>query len=86
MTWKQCPGTQRLTSSQVAVYYLPGTFCGCLLGGWLGDRYGRISTIGLGTLWSIFGACLQCSAQNANWMYCGEKGEIVHQTYIWLPR
>lgn len=58
-------------ASQVAVYYLPGTLFGCFLGGWLGDRYGRIPTIGLGALWSIFGACLQCSAQNMNWMYCG---------------
>lgn len=56
--------------SIVAVYYLPGTLFGCFLGGWLGDRYGRIPTIGLGALWSIFGACLQCSAQNMNWMYC----------------
>lgn len=37
----------------------------------MGDQYGRISTIGMGTIWSVVGACLQCSAQNANWMYCG---------------
>ncbi|KAJ5815166.1 hypothetical protein N7474_006943 [Penicillium riverlandense] len=59
-----------LQGSIVAVYYLPGTLCGCLLGGVLGDRYGRIATIGMGSIWSIIGACLQCSAQNAKWMYC----------------
>ncbi|KAJ5215669.1 uncharacterized protein N7498_002076 [Penicillium cinerascens] len=59
-----------LQGSIIAVYYLPGTLCGCLLGGWFGDRYGRIATIGLGAIWSIIGACLQCSAQDATWMYC----------------
>lgn len=54
----------------VAVYYLPGTLVGCLLGGWIGDKYGRITTIGLACFWSIIGAALQCSAQNANWMFC----------------
>ncbi|KAK1671837.1 hypothetical protein BDP55DRAFT_674957, partial [Colletotrichum godetiae] len=29
----------------VAVYYLPGTLAGCLIGGWFGDRYGRLKTI-----------------------------------------
>ena len=65
-------GPWKLTRvTQIAVYYLPGTLCGCLLGGWFGDHYGRIVTIGLGAIWSIIGACLQCSAQNATWMYCG---------------
>ncbi|KAF2154468.1 general substrate transporter [Myriangium duriaei CBS 260.36] len=54
----------------VAVYYLPGTLVGAFFGGWLGDRYGRIATIGFGCLWTIIGAVLQCSAQNANWMFC----------------
>ncbi|KAK3109843.1 hypothetical protein LTR53_016469, partial [Teratosphaeriaceae sp. CCFEE 6253] len=54
----------------VAVYYLPGTLVGALWGGSLGDRYGRIATIGIATLWAIVGATLQCSAQNANWMFC----------------
>jgi MFS family permease len=54
----------------VAVYYLPGTLVGCLLGGWIGDKYGRITTIGLACFWSIIGATFQCSAQNANWMFC----------------
>ncbi|KAF5127491.1 Sugar transporter STL1 [Metarhizium anisopliae] len=54
----------------VAVYYLPGTLAGCLLGGWLGDKYGRITTIGLACLWCVFAAALQSAAQNANWMFC----------------
>jgi sugar porter (SP) family MFS transporter len=53
----------------VSVYYL-GTLCGCLLGGWIGDKLGRIKTIAVGSLWAILGACLQCSAQNHNWMIC----------------
>ncbi|KAJ5970811.1 uncharacterized protein N7479_000729 [Penicillium vulpinum] len=53
----------------VSVYYL-GTLFGALLGGWLGDRTGRIKTIAAGALWAILGAALQCSAQNSNWMIC----------------
>jgi MFS family permease len=55
----------------VSVYYL-GTLCGCLLGGWIGDSIGRIKTIAAGAVWAIIGASLQCSAQNHNWMICGE--------------
>jgi MFS family permease len=54
----------------VAVYYL-GTLFGAFLGGWVGDRIGRIRSIALGTLWGIAGASLQASAQNHNWMICG---------------
>ncbi|KAM4057537.1 major facilitator superfamily protein [Hirsutella rhossiliensis] len=54
----------------VAVYYLPGTLVGCLVGGWFGDRYGRIMTIGLACLWCIFTAALQSAAMNAPWMFC----------------
>ncbi|KAI6834550.1 general substrate transporter [Hortaea werneckii] len=54
----------------VAVYYLPGTLIGALWGGWLGDRYGRIFTIAFATVWAIVGAALQCSAMNADWMFC----------------
>jgi len=55
----------------VSVYYL-GTLAGCLLGGWVGDKVGRIKTIAFGSVWAILGASLQCSAQNANWMICGK--------------
>ncbi|CZT20281.1 related to sugar transport protein STP1 [Ramularia collo-cygni] len=51
----------------VSVYYL-GTLAGCLLGGWTGDRIGRIKTIAFGAAWAILGAALQTSAQGANWM------------------
>ncbi|RYP42983.1 hypothetical protein DL770_011904 [Monosporascus sp. CRB-9-2] len=53
----------------VSVYYL-GTLFGCLHGGWVGDKIGRTKTIAVGAVWAIIGACLQCSAQNANWMIC----------------
>ncbi|KAK2004522.1 general substrate transporter [Colletotrichum falcatum] len=54
----------------VAVYYLPGTLVGCLVGGWFGDRYGRLKTIAVACVWSIFTAALQSAAQSANWMFC----------------
>lgn len=53
----------------VSVYYL-GTLFGCLIGGWIGDKVGRIKTIAAGSVWAIVGACLQCSAMNHNWMIC----------------
>lgn len=36
----------------------------------MGDRFGRIATIGFGCIWTIIGATLQCSAMNADWMFC----------------
>jgi MFS family permease len=56
----------------VAVYYLPGTLVGCLLGGWMGDKYGRVATIGMACVWSALTAALQSAAMNSNWMFCGE--------------
>lgn len=53
----------------VSVYYL-GTLFGALMGGWFGDRYGRIKAIAFGSVWAILGACLQGSAQNYDWMIC----------------
>lgn len=53
----------------VSVYYL-GTLGGCLLGGWVGDKVGRIKTVAFGAIWAIVGASLQCSAMNPNWMIC----------------
>jgi MFS family permease len=47
----------------VAVYYL-GTLVGCLIGGLVGEKIGRIRTIALAAVWGIIGATLQCSAQN----------------------
>ncbi|KAI0424453.1 general substrate transporter [Xylaria sp. FL1042] len=51
----------------ISVYYL-GTLFGCLLGGLIGDKIGRIKTIAVGAAWAVFGASLQSAAQNSNWM------------------
>lgn len=53
----------------VSIYYF-GTLIGCLMGGVLGDRLGRIKTMLLGSIWVLCGAALQCSAQNIAWMCC----------------
>ncbi|OBZ74782.1 Sugar transporter STL1 [Grifola frondosa] len=53
----------------VSIYYF-GTLLGCLMGGILGDRIGRIKTMFLGSIWVLLGASLQCSAQNVAWMCC----------------
>jgi MFS family permease len=53
----------------VSVYYL-GTLVGCLVGGSIGDRFGRIKTIFVGAAVATIGACLQCSAMNHEWMIC----------------
>ncbi|TFK79381.1 general substrate transporter [Polyporus arcularius HHB13444] len=53
----------------VSIYYF-GTLLGCLMGGVLGDRLGRIKTMIIGSLWVLIGAALQCSAQNIAWMCC----------------
>ncbi|KAL2050899.1 hypothetical protein ABVK25_008797 [Lepraria finkii] len=52
-----------------SVYYL-GCLVGCLVGGWIAEKVGRIKVIALGSIWGVFGASLQCSAQNSNWMIC----------------
>ena len=51
----------------MSIYYV-GTLVGCLVGGWFGDKYGRIKTIALGAGWAVIGASLQTSAMNSNWM------------------
>jgi MFS family permease len=48
------------------VYYL-GTLVGCFLGRWASDRFGRIKSLALGTVWGILGVSLQCSARNSTW-------------------
>ncbi|KAL8662043.1 MAG: hypothetical protein Q9168_008312 [Polycauliona sp. 1 TL-2023] len=52
-----------------SVYYL-GTLVGCMVGGWIGEKVGRIKVMGLACVWAILGATLQTSAQNAAWMIC----------------
>ncbi|KAI4281971.1 MAG: hypothetical protein L6R38_003285 [Xanthoria sp. 2 TBL-2021] len=53
----------------VSVYYL-GTLLGCMVGGWIGEKVGRIKVMALGCVWAIIGASLQTSAMNADWMIC----------------
>ncbi|KAF2844657.1 sugar transporter STL1 [Plenodomus tracheiphilus IPT5] len=53
----------------VSVYYL-GTLVGCLIGGSIGDRYGRIKTVFIGAAVGVVGAGLQCSARSVEWMIC----------------
>lgn len=67
----------------VSVYYL-GTLFGCLFGGWVGDKVGRIKTIAIGAAWAIVGAALQCSAQNHDWMICSRAVNGIGTTT--LPR
>lgn len=62
-----CKSCSRSNTTQVSVYYL-GTLSSAFIGGWFSDHYGRINTIALGAAWAVFGACLQCSAQNHIWM------------------
>ena len=68
----------------VAIYYF-GTLIGCLLGGWYGDRAGRIKTIGIGAGWAVLGATLQCSAQNKDWMLCGEYPRLSPSLILFYP-
>lgn len=51
----------------MCVFYL-GTLIGCLSGGAVGEKFGRIKTIAFGATIATFGAALQCSAMNADWM------------------
>lgn len=60
---------EALLGGVVAVYYC-GTLIGALMGGWIGDKIGRIKTVVLGSLIGIIGAVLQTSAQNVAWMIC----------------
>jgi len=78
-------------SLQVSVYYL-GTLVGCLIGGWVGDKIGRVRTIAFGAAWAILGAALQCSAQNHIWMIFARlingwgTGVLVSIMYIGMNR
>ena len=65
-------GTPHVTNSLLqggimCVFYL-GTLVGCLTGGAVGDKLGRIKTIAFGAVIATFGAALQCSAMSHNWM------------------
>ncbi|KAG2174391.1 hypothetical protein INT43_004414 [Umbelopsis isabellina] len=58
-----------LLGGVVAVYYA-GCLIGALMGGYIGDRIGRIRTVVVGSGIAVIGAALQCSAQNVAWMIC----------------
>ena len=55
---------------KTSVYYL-GCLVGCMIGGWIAEKIGRIKVISLGAVVGVVGACLQCSAQKSDWMICG---------------
>ncbi len=55
----------------VASYYL-GCLFGALFEGWIGDKVGRIKIIAVGAAWTFIGESLQASAQNHQWMICGQ--------------
>lgn len=60
---------EALLGGVVALYYV-GTLVGALLGGWIGDKIGRIKTVVVGCMFAVFGAALQTGAQNVAWMIC----------------
>ncbi|KAK3617555.1 hypothetical protein LTR56_025210 [Elasticomyces elasticus] len=68
--YDEMDGLVRVDNPLVQGGLLPGTLVGAFWDGWLGARYGRVTTIGIAALQAIVGATLQCSAQNANWMFC----------------
>ena len=51
----------------VAIYYL-GSLFGGFLGGWVGDKFGRIKGIGAGALWCMVGGALQAGAVDTHMM------------------
>ena len=65
-------------TEQNSVYYL-GCLVGCLLGGWIAEKIGRIKVMALGSVWGVVGASLQCSAMNPNWMICGKAARLCPQ-------
>ncbi|KAL9028884.1 MAG: hypothetical protein Q9196_002805 [Gyalolechia fulgens] len=60
----------------VSVYYL-GTLVGCLLGGWIGEKIGRIKVMAIGSIWGVIGASLQTSARLVNGIGTGMLNVIV---------
>ena len=65
-------GTVTNTTHQggiVSVYYL-GAIFGCVGGGWLADRIGRINGLLAGSSFALVGGALQAATQNSNFMIC----------------
>ena len=62
-------GKEEMRGGIVASYYC-GSLLGSFIGGWTGDKLGRIKCIIIGCLWGIVGAILQTAAINVPWMIC----------------
>ncbi|KAI9491200.1 general substrate transporter [Zychaea mexicana] len=60
---------EALLGGIVAVYYA-GTLIGALMGGYVGDKIGRIKCVVVGCIFAVFGAALQTAATNVPWMIC----------------
>ncbi|KAI8147134.1 general substrate transporter [Fennellomyces sp. T-0311] len=60
---------EALLGGIVAVYYA-GTLIGALMGGYVGDKIGRIKCVVVGCIFALFGAALQTAATNVPWMIC----------------
>ncbi|CAN6675170.1 hypothetical protein TRVA0_102S00122 [Trichomonascus vanleenenianus] len=53
----------------VAIYYL-GTLIGAVMGGVVGDKWGRVNCVRIACVWVMLGAALQAASQNLAWMLC----------------
>ncbi|KAI8149231.1 general substrate transporter [Fennellomyces sp. T-0311] len=62
-------GKETMRGGIVASYYC-GSLLGSFIGGWTGDKLGRIKCILIGCVWGIVGASLQTAAMNVPWMIC----------------
>lgn len=69
----------------VASYYC-GSLFGSFIGGWSGDKFGRIKTVVLGCIWGIVGATLQTAAMNTPWMICSRIITGVATGYLQVSR
>ncbi|WRT65457.1 uncharacterized protein IL334_002400 [Kwoniella shivajii] len=63
----QKSGDSAMIGFIVAIYYI-GSLFGGLIGGYLGDKIGRIKTVIFGCGIGLIGASLQSSTQNLTWM------------------
>lgn len=59
-----------ITQGGITSIYYFGTVAGCVLAGWLSDRFGRIPALQFGALWCMLGIALEASAYNQSWIIC----------------
>lgn len=59
-----------MTRGGVVASYYCGSLFGSFIGGWTGDKLGRIKCVVIGCIWGIVGAALQTAAMNVPWMIC----------------